>query len=147
MPVHERMSPARILLVEDNPGDVELAKEALRSSKIRNDLTVAIDGTLALEALQKGETTGKLPDLIFLDLNLPGLSGLEVLARIKSWSPWARIPVVILTSSQAETDIAKSYDLHANCYVTKPLDFDQFIKVVQSLEDFWFSVVRLPGRK
>lgn len=143
----ERSLAARILLVEDNPGDVELAKEALRSSKIYNDLTVAVDGTQALEALQKAEAADLLPDLIFLDLNLPGLSGLEVLGRIKGRLPWARIPVIILTSSQAETDIVKSYDLHANCFVTKPLDFDQFIKVIHSLEDYWFSVVRLPGRK
>jgi chemotaxis family two-component system response regulator Rcp1 len=147
MSVRNGPSAARILLVEDNPGDVELAKEALRASKLHNELWVANDGSAALEVLRKGEETGDLPDLVFLDLNLPGLAGLEVLARIKGRSPWARIPVVILTSSQAETDIAKSYDLHANCYVTKPLDFNQFITVVQSLEDYWFSLVKLPGRK
>jgi len=139
--------PVRILIVEDNLGDVELAKEALLTSKLANELSVFYDGRSALAELDRLNKAGSLPDLIFLDLNLPGMSGTEVLAAIKGTPGLSRVPVVILTSSQAERDIAKSYDLHANCYVTKPLDFTQFIEVVQSIEDFWFTVVRLPGRR
>ena len=142
----QALQPVKILIVEDNPGDVDLAREALQTSKIINELTVANDGTTALKLLEKGSREKSLPQLIFLDLNLPGLSGIEVLRSIKSNPATVRIPVVILSSSQAEQDIVKSYDLHANCYVTKPLDFSSFIEVVQSIEDYWFTVVRLPGR-
>jgi CheY-like chemotaxis protein len=138
--------PVRILLIEDNPGDIELTREALRISKITNELSVVQDGKSALGRLESDEAAGSLPDLILLDLNLPGLSGTEVLSRIKGRSGWSRIPIVILTSSQAETDIVRSYDLHANCYVTKPIDFTQFIHVVRTIEDFWFTLVRLPRR-
>jgi len=144
MQIQERMHPVRILLVEDNLGDVELAREALDASKLKNELVVVNDGKAAVEVLTEASARGALPDLVFLDLNLPGLSGIDVLKIIKSKEGWSRIPVVILTSSQAETDIAKSYDLHANCYVTKPIDFEQFITIVQSIEEFWFTVVRLP---
>lgn len=138
--------PVRILLIEDNPGDIELTREALRVSKITNQLDVVQDGKSALERLDADEAANNLPDLILLDLNLPGLSGTEVLSRIKGRTGWSRIPIVILTSSQAETDIVRSYDLHANCYVTKPIDFTQFIHVVRTIEDFWFTLVRLPRR-
>jgi CheY-like chemotaxis protein len=138
--------PVRILLVEDNPGDIELTREALRVSKITNELSVVQDGKAALERLEAHEAQGNLPDLILLDLNLPGMSGTEVLSHIKSKPGLSRIPIVILTSSQAETDIVRSYDLHANCYVTKPIDFTQFIHVVRTIEDFWFTLVRLPRR-
>ncbi len=138
--------PVRILLVEDNPGDIELTREALRVSKITNQLAVVQDGKTALEYLEAREAQSELPDLILLDLNLPGMSGTEVLAYIKNQPGMSRIPIVILTSSQAETDIVRSYDLHANCYVTKPIDFTQFIHVVRTIEDFWFTLVRLPRR-
>lgn len=139
--------PVRILLVEDNLGDIELTREALRVSKITNQLAVVQDGKAALEYLESGQAKGDLPDLVLLDLNLPGMSGTEVLAHIKSQAGMSRIPIVILTSSQAETDIVRSYDLHANCYVTKPIDFTQFIHVVRTIEDFWFTLVRLPRRE
>jgi CheY-like chemotaxis protein len=140
------LHPIKILIVEDNPGDVELAREALRSSKLANELIVASDGTAALAELERGVRENALPDLVFLDLNLPGLSGTEVLQAIKNSPDTARLPVVILTSSRAESDILRSYNLHANCYVTKPIDFGQFIEVVQTIEDFWFTVAKLPGR-
>ncbi len=139
-------SPVEILLVEDNPGDVRLAQEALKDAKVRNNLHVAMDGVEALAFLRR---EGKYadaphPDLILLDLNLPRKDGREVLEEIKSDENLRRIPVVILTMSKAEEDILKTYDLHANCYVTKPLDLDCFIEVVQAIEGFWFSIVRLP---
>jgi chemotaxis family two-component system response regulator Rcp1 len=139
-------SPVEILLVEDNPGDVRLAKEALKDAKVRNNLHVVEDGVEALAFLHR---EGKYadaphPDLILLDLNLPKKDGREVLAEIKADENLKRVPVVILTMSEAEEDILKTYDLHANCYITKPVDLDQFIKVVKSIEDFWFSIVKLP---
>ncbi len=140
------LSPIKILIVEDNPGDVELAREALKTSKLANELTVVNDGKSALALLEAAQKDGTLPDLVFLDLNLPGIPGTDVLKAIKTTPATARIPVVVLTSSRAERDIVKSYDLHANCYVTKPIDFSQFIEVIQSIEDFWFTIVRLPGR-
>jgi two-component system, chemotaxis family, response regulator Rcp1 len=135
-----------ILLVEDNPGDVRLTREALRDGKIVNNLHVAENGVDALAFLRR---EGKYrnaarPELILLDLNLPKKDGREVLAEIKADDNLKRIPVVILTSSQAEQDIVKSYNLHANCYVTKPVDLDQFITVVKSIEHFWLKVVKLP---
>ncbi|MEX2376069.1 MAG: response regulator [Dehalococcoidia bacterium] len=137
---------AEILLVEDNPGDVRLTREALKDAKVRNNLHVVDDGVKALAFLRReGEYASAVrPDLILLDLNLPRMSGREVLQEIKSDPQLLKIPVVILTSSQAEQDIAKAYELHANCYVTKPVDLDQFISVVRSLEDFWLTIVKLP---
>jgi CheY-like chemotaxis protein len=138
--------PVEILLVEDNPGDVRLTQEALREGKVRNHLAVASDGVEAIAYLRKeGEHAGAVrPDLILLDLNLPRKDGREVLAEIKGDPTLRHIPVVVLTSSQAEEDIARAYHLHANCYVTKPVDLDQFIRVVESIEDFWFTIVKLP---
>ena len=136
-----------ILLVEDNPGDADLARETLTTSKIKNNLHVVSDGEKAMAFLKKqGEyAAAPRPDIILLDLNLPRKDGREVLAEIKQDDDLKRIPVVILTSSSAEEDILKSYNLHANCYITKPLDFAQFTKVVHSIEDFWLSIVKLPN--
>ncbi len=135
-----------ILLVEDNPGDVRLTREALKDGKIVNNLHIAEDGVEALAFLRReGKYRDAVrPELILLDLNLPKKDGREVLAEIKADKDLKRIPVVILTSSAAEQDIVKSYNLHANCYVTKPVDLDQFINVVKSIEYFWLTVVRLP---
>lgn len=140
------MKLIEILIVEDNPGDVELAREALDTNKIRNNLHVAEDGEEALKFLRKeGEYKDvPRPDLILLDLNLPKKDGREVLKEIKDDSSLRLIPVVILTSSNAEEDILRSYNLHANCYVTKPLDFNQFLKVVEAIKDFWLGIVVLP---
>jgi chemotaxis family two-component system response regulator Rcp1 len=138
-----------ILLVEDNPGDSRLAKEALKESKLKNNLYVAEDGVEAMNFLYKKGKYSKMPrpDLVILDLNLPKKDGREVLAEIKNDDNLKRIPVVILTISKAEEDILKTYNLHANCYVTKPLDLDQFMKVVRSIEDFWLTIVKLPNGK
>lgn len=138
--------PIEILLVEDSPGDVRLTVEALRDGKVLNNLSVARDGVEALAFLRREgpHAAAPRPDLILLDLNMPKKDGREVLAEIKNDDSLRRIPVVILTTSQAEQDIVKSYDLHANCYITKPVDFDQFISVVQSVEDFWLTMVKLP---
>jgi CheY-like chemotaxis protein len=138
-----------ILLVEDNPGDVLLTREALRDSKMRNRLHVAADGVEALAFLRReGRHAGApAPDLILLDLNLPRKDGREVLAEVKADPALRHIPVVILTSSQAEQDIARAYDLHANCYVTKPVDLDQFLTIVRSIEQFWFTIVKLPTQR
>ncbi len=137
-----------ILLVEDNPGDARLAKEALRESKIKNNLHSVGDGVEAMAFLRKEDKYKDMPtpDLLLLDLNLPRKDGREVLAEIKEDKDLKRIPVVILTVSKAEEDILKTYDLHANCYITKPLDLDQFMKVVKSIEDFWLSIVKLPPK-
>jgi len=134
------------LLAEDNPGDVRLTKEALRESKIRNNLNVVPDGVEAMAFLRReGKyADAPTPDVVLLDLNLPKKDGREVLAEIKSDPLLKRIPVVIITSSEAEQDILRTYDLHANCYVTKPVDLDQFIKVIQSIESFWLTIVKLP---
>lgn len=138
--------PIKILLVEDSPGDVELTQEALRESKIAIDLQVVSDGEEAMAYLHQAPpfTDAPRPDLILLDLNLPRKDGREVLAEIKSNPELKFIPVVILTTSQAEEDILKSYHLHANCYITKPVDVGQFFTVVKSVEEFWFTVVKLP---
>ena len=138
--------PIEILLVEDSLGDVRLTVEALRDGKVLNNLNVARDGVEALAFLRRQgpHAEAPRPDLILLDLNMPKKDGREVLAEIKNDDSLRRIPVVILTTSQAEQDILKSYDLHANCYITKPVDFDQFISVVQSVEDFWLTMVKLP---
>ena len=144
------MAPAtpvlvEILLVEDNPGDARLTREALRDAKVRNNLHVAPDGVEALAFLrQQGKHTAvPKPDLILLDLNLPKKDGREVLEEIKQDDQLRHIPVVILTTSQAERDIAESYRLRANAYVTKPVDLEQFLKVVQSIEHFWLEIVKL----
>jgi chemotaxis family two-component system response regulator Rcp1 len=139
--------PAEFLLVEDNPGDVRLTREALRESKLRNNLSVVGDGIEALAFLrQEGRyADAPRPDIILLDLNLPRKDGREVLAEIKDDPRLRLIPVVIITSSEAEQDVLKSYGLHVNCYVTKPVDLEQFIKVVQSVEMFWLTVVKLPS--
>lgn len=137
-----------ILLVEDNPGDVRLAQEALKESKVRNKLFIVEDGVEAMAFLhQQGKYKDvPRPDLILLDLNLPKKSGREVLAEVKTDENLKRIPVVVLTVSKAEEDIIKCYDHHANCYITKPLDFNQFIEVTKSIEDFWLTIVRLPPK-
>jgi two-component system, chemotaxis family, response regulator Rcp1 len=135
-----------VLLVEDNPGDIRLIKEALNDAKIHVHITVARDGVEALELLRRegNYATAVVPDLILLDLNLPRMSGHDVLATIKQDEGLRRIPVVIVTSSKADQDIAASYDLHANCFVTKPVDLDQFFNVVQAIREFWFVIVKLP---
>jgi CheY-like chemotaxis protein len=137
--------PIEILLVEDNPGDVRLTREALKDAKVRNTLHVAMDGVEALAFLRKqGKyATVPRPDLILLDLNLPKKNGREVLEEIKQDEALSHIPIVILTTSQAELDIVESYRLHANAYVTKPVDLEQFLKVVGSIEEFWLEIVKL----
>jgi chemotaxis family two-component system response regulator Rcp1 len=146
---YKTVHPIEILLVEDNPGDSRLAKEALKESKLINNLSIVEDGLEAMNFLfKKGKySNSPRPDLIILDLNLPKKDGREVLAEIKNNDNLKRIPVVILTISKAEEDILKSYNLHANCFITKPIDLDQFIKVVQSIEDFWLTIVKLPNGK
>jgi two-component system, chemotaxis family, response regulator Rcp1 len=141
--------PFDILVIEDNPGDARLIKEVLNENKILNNLTILKDGVDAMNFLhRKGEhKNAPRPDLIFLDLNLPKKDGREVLSEIKTSDVLKQIPVVIMTTSQSEEDIFKSYSLHANCYVTKPIDLEQFIKVIQSMEDFWFSLVKLPPKE
>jgi len=138
--------PIEILLVEDNPGDVRLTIEALRESKVHNNLHVAKDGVDALAFLRHeqgfGDTTR--PDLILLDLNLPRKDGREVLAEIKADARLKTIPVVVLTTSRAEQDVLRTYELQANCYISKPVDLDQFIGVVRTIEDFWLTIVTLP---
>jgi CheY-like chemotaxis protein len=135
-----------VLLVEDNPGDAQLTKIALEEGKVRINLNVVEDGVEALLYLRRiGQyATATHPDLILLDLNLPKKDGREVLEEIKADEALRRIPVVILTTSQSEEDILKVYNLNANCYITKPVDFDRFVKIVQSIEDFWFTIVKLP---
>jgi chemotaxis family two-component system response regulator Rcp1 len=141
-------TPVEILLVEDSPGDARLAREGLSECKIRNNLHVVDDGVKAMAFLRRQGEYAKAPrpDLILLDLNLPRKDGREVLREIKDDESLKVIPVVILTTSKAEEDIIKSYSLHANCYVTKPLGLQQFLDVVRSIEDFWFTIVRLPPR-
>ena len=141
--------PIEILLVEDNPGDARLAAEALKGSKVLNGLHVVRDGVEAMAFLRRqGDSAGApRPDLILLDLNLPRKDGREVLAEVKADEDLRRIPVVILTISSDEADILETYNLHANCYITKPIDLDQFVKVVKSIEDFWLTVVKLPPKE
>ena len=148
MSSHQLVKPINILLVEDNPGDADLAREALDSSKLNNALHVVDDGEKAMSFLrQEGPYVDvPRPDLILLDLNLPKKDGRQVLAEIKADHELKRIPVVILTTSQAEEDVIKTYNLHANCYITKPIDLNQFLHVVRSIEDFWLSIVVLPPK-
>jgi CheY-like chemotaxis protein len=138
--------PIEILLVEDSPGDVRLTQEALKEAKLANNLRIARDGIEAMAYLRGEGDVGECPrpDLILLDLNLPRKDGREVLAEIKDDPRLRRIPVVVLTTSQADEDILRAYDLHANCYITKPVDFRQFLNVVEMIEDFWLTVVKLP---
>ena len=140
--------PIEILLVEDNPGDVRLTQEVLKEGKVHNKLSIVENGVQALSFLNKedGYHDAPTPDLILLDLNLPKKDGREVLLEIKKDQQLRKIPVVVLTTSQAEEDILKVYDLNANCYVSKPVDLGHFIDVVKSIEDFWLSIVKLPTR-
>lgn len=137
--------PVEVLLVEDNPADVRLTEEAFKEGKVRNNLQVVRDGVEALAYLrQEGRYAERpRPDLVLLDLNLPRLNGREVLAAMKQDRALRRIPVVVLTTSEAEQDVLASYDLHANCFIKKPVDLDQFIDIVGSIEEFWFTVVKL----
>ncbi|NDJ24491.1 response regulator [Nostoc sp. B(2019)] len=146
MSVKSAIMPIEVLLVEDNPGDAQLTRIALEDSKISIHLNVVEDGVEAMAFLRKQEkyATAAHPDIVLLDLNLPKKDGREVLAEIKTDVNLRRIPVVVLTTSQAEEDILKAYNLAANCYITKPVDFDQFVKIVQSIENFWFAIVKLP---
>jgi len=146
MPNLQNLSAIEILLVEDSPSDVELTIETFSESKILNQIHVAEDGAEALDFLfKRGKyKNAPRPDLILLDLNLPKKNGREVLAEIKGDPDLQIIPVVILTTSAAEEDILRSYQLHANCYITKPVDFEQFTKIVKLISDFWFAAVRLP---
>ena len=146
MNAEQRLRPIEILLVEDNPADVRLTMETIKDYKVKNRLEVVGNGLDALDFLRrKGEFAHKArPDLILLDLNLPGKDGREVLAEIKGDPDLCRIPVVVLTSSVAEQDILNAYDLHVNCYVTKPVGLTEFVKVVKSIEDFWLTIVKLP---
>ncbi|HKC27155.1 MAG TPA: response regulator [Jatrophihabitans sp.] len=149
MPNHvteQPRSPLGVLLVEDDPGDVVIAREALRASRLKSRLNVVPDGIEAMKYLRRedGYSDAERPDLILLDLNLPGMSGHEVLAELKSDPKLRRIPVVILTTSGAVEDVEQSYDLHANVFVTKPVDFDHFTDVVKQIDDFFLTVASLP---
>ena len=145
--VSKRMgSPIEILLVEDNPGDIRLTREAFKECKVYNNLHTVVDGEAAMAFLHReGEyEDAPCPDLILLDLNLPKKDGREVLREIKTDENLKSIPVVILTTSQAEEDILRAYGLNANCYICKPIDLDQFSKIIRAIEDFWLSIVKLP---
>jgi CheY-like chemotaxis protein len=147
MNVHATGQPIEILLVEDNPGDVRLTQEALKESRVLNNVSVVKDGVEAMAFLgREGKYCDACrPDLILLDLNLPKKDGREVLADVKANEDLRCIPVVVLTSSRAEEDILKTYEHHANCYITKPIDLEQFVGVVKSIEDFWLTIVKLPS--
>lgn len=141
------MSPIQVLLVEDNPGDARLAREALADSKLRLEVVEAHDGEVAIEVLRKAHTSegGHLPDLILPTWNLPRKDGREVLADVKNSPEWKHIPVVVLTSSKGDEDILATYQLHANAYISKPIDLAQMERVVKEIKDFWFTIVRLPS--
>ncbi|MEN6554114.1 MAG: response regulator [Methanobacterium sp.] len=145
---NQTVKQIEILLVEDNEGDVGLVEEVFQEAKIMNNLNIAEDGEEAMLFLHKKGKFSNVssPDIILLDLNLPGKDGREVLKEIKEDNELKRIPVVILTTSKAEEDILKSYNLHANSYITKPVDFDQFIRVIKSIENFWLDIVKLPSK-
>ena len=142
----DRPDPIEVLLVEDDPGDVLLIREAFEDNKVANRLHVVADGVEALEFMRRenGNEDAPRPDLVLLDLNLPRKDGREVLAEAKADDDLRSIPIVVLTTSQAEEDVLRSYDLHANAYVTKPVDFERFIRVVQQIDDFFVTVVKLP---
>jgi len=146
MTINSKIKPIEILLVEDNPGDIRLTQEALKDAKIINNVNLAKDGVEAISFLRReGNYTGAVrPDLILLDLNLPKKNGLEVLEEIKSDLDLKRIPVVILSVSKLEEDIIKTYNNYANCYIIKPVDLNQFLEVIKSIEDFWLTIVKLP---
>jgi chemotaxis family two-component system response regulator Rcp1 len=147
--MNDNTEPIEILLVEDNPGDARLAVEALKDGKVRNNLYHVEDGVEAMQFLHRqGEEYAHAPhpDLILLDLNLPRKDGREVLAEIKEDPELRLVPVVVLTTSEAERDLVRTYDLHANAYVVKPIDLDQFVEVVQAIEDFWLTIVKLPPK-
>ncbi len=148
-PAISQHQPVSILLVEDNPGDVRLTREALKDSRIETRLHVVTDGVEALDFLRRHAPfqNAPRPDIILLDLNLPRRSGREVLVDVKSDPQFRRIPVMILSTSQADSDVQFSYDNHANCYIRKPLEFDNFFEIVQAIERFWCSVVSLPARE
>lgn len=143
------MRTIHILLVEDNLGDIRLTQEALKDGKIANTLVVVKDGVQALNYLHKRPpyADASTPDLVLLDLNIPKKNGIEVLAEIKSNEKLKNIPVVILTTSSSEQDVLQTFEYHANCYITKPVDFEQFINVIKLIDDFWLSVVKLPEKK
>jgi len=143
------VKPAQVLLVEDNADDVELTLEALKDSKVRMEVNVVSDGLAAMKFLRReGEYTDKpRPDLVLLDLNLPLMDGREVLQEIRKDPDLTDVPVVVLTTSQSEADICKAYEMHANCYITKPVDFLQFSNIVRQIEGFWLQLVKLPGRR
>lgn len=142
----DSMEPIEILLVEDSPGDIRLTQEALKDSKLRNNLSVAKDGVEAMAFLRREGpyADSPRPGIILLDLNLPRKDGREVLEEIKADDDLKRIPVVVLTTSNDENDILASYNLHANCYITKPVDLNRFVQIVKTIEGFWFQIVRLP---
>ncbi len=143
----KRRKPFKILLIEDNPGDVRLTMEAFKEGNLNIDLSVVTDGVEAIDYLRKQAPfeSATQPDIILLDLNLPKKDGREVLEDIKSDPELRRIPVIVLTTSIAETDITKSYNLHANCYINKPVDYDSFSRVIKNIEEFWLSTVLLPS--
>lgn len=143
------IDPVDILLVEDNPGDVRLTREAFKEGRINNDLHVVTDGEAALDFLyQRGEhESAPEPDLVLLDLNLPRIDGLELLERIRDDPDLTRIPVIVLTSSEAEEDVVQSYELHSNAYLTKPVNHREFVDLVRSFEEFWFELVRFPPKE
>ena len=137
------MKSIEILLIEDSPADVRLTLEALSEAKLRNTVHVAEDGETAMEMLRR--PGARRPDLILLDLNLPGMDGREVLQEIKTDPELSVIPVVVLTTSKSDEDVLRAYRLHTNCYITKPVDLNQFVRVVQTIQDFWLTIVRLPS--
>jgi CheY-like chemotaxis protein len=143
---HKILKPIEILMADDNKGDVRLTLEALKGAKVKNNIHVVGDGVEAMAFLRKEGKYANMPrpDILLLDLNMPKKGGIEVLQEIKTDAELKCLPVVILTVSQSEEDIMKSYNLHANCYISKPVDLNQFIKIVNSLEDFWFTIVKLP---
>ena len=147
-PLEASPRPVQILIVEDNPADARLVREVMRDSKVLNEIHWVPDGVEALDFLyRRGKHAGApRPNLIFLDLNMPRKDGRAVLAEVKADEVLRRIPVVVMTSSQAEEDVARAYDAHANCYIRKPIDFQQFHQVVKTLENFWFSTVEIPSR-
>ena len=141
------IAPIEILLIEDNRDDIELTREALKEAKLQNNLHVVRDGVQALAFLHRQDPYADVPrpDLIFLDLNMPRKDGFEVLEEIQAEENLKRIPVVVLTTSDADEDVLKAYDLNANCYINKPVDFQQFLKVINAIENFWFTIVKLPS--